>query len=629
MMSFLKPAFPYVCTFVLFCTVLVPSEASSGSEYFRFFGDPRAETLKKLYFPELNENGAITLKANAPAGDIYRLMGLHEDGSWTLLERLNRLEALEDDVEVDFQKYVLSGIRCVRLDYSFESEDARARLDFYRRLWEANGPENYTLQQSHQGAFYSEKFLIEVEGDSVVSVSDWNWGTQVEESSWEYHSIDGLFDLIEQRIDACLDVRYDPLLGYPYSLNTNQIEWSVDLGYSFGTRLGIDSLELNTVPDWERFGASFMIGEVALWGERLYFDYSAKANCGPYEFQFSTDGTFVETSPPSIEVYVGFDGGARECTVFPSGREYLGIEALVERYQDVYGAEGPFTINLNTNVDGSEERVGAVLYVPELPELQSIETPSDLSMTEDAFLVTNVYLLLDDNTLEVDYRAPGSCSAGRVSLSSTLEFSETFPPEIEFVLRYDKNGDDCLGESFGKARFDMSTVSDEVIRVFGETGTVLLKLSTVVGGESFLDRKLTFYGERDLRATISSLDAVPDGFGEDPFELYNAEVHDYESFSELTILALVEGGCKEHSFSLSSDFAFKESNPVQLDLFLRHDSNGDTCDRKPWVYSKYNIAPILEDFEATYGDEASLVFNIISVVDGEQETIGQVTHTPL
>jgi hypothetical protein len=37
------------------------------------------------------------------------------------------------------------------------------------------------------------------------------------------------------------------------------------------------------------------------------------------------------------------------------------------------------------------------------------------------------------------------------------------------------------------------------------------------------------------------------------------------------------GGCKPHTFRLICDSSIAKSNPVQTNLYLVHDNNGDTC----------------------------------------------------
>lgn len=46
----------------------------------------------------------------------------------------------------------------------------------------------------------------------------------------------------------------------------------------------------------------------------------------------------------------------------------------------------------------------------------------------------------------------------------------------------------------------------------------------------------------------------------------------------LSLDASYSGGCESHTFQLCWDGAVMESNPVQINVALIHDGNGDTCE---------------------------------------------------
>ncbi len=74
--------------------------------------------------------------------------------------------------------------------------------------------------------------------------------------------------------------------------------------------------------------------------------------------------------------------------------------------------------------------------------------------------------------------------------------------------------------------------------------------------------------------TVLLTDRPPDSIELDPFELITIFIRD----DTLTLRINYSGGCEEHDFELyMSPSVFAESNPVQADLYLRHDANGDAC----------------------------------------------------
>jgi len=46
---------------------------------------------------------------------------------------------------------------------------------------------------------------------------------------------------------------------------------------------------------------------------------------------------------------------------------------------------------------------------------------------------------------------------------------------------------------------------------------------------------------------------------------------------QLSINIIYNGGCKPHSFRLIGDSTILQSNPVQTNLYLVHENNGDNC----------------------------------------------------
>ena len=99
----------------------------------------------------------------------------------------------------------------------------------------------------------------------------------------------------------------------------------------------------------------------------------------------------------------------------------------------------------------------------------------------------------------------------------------------------------------------------------------------------------------------------PNAIQLDPFDLEDIEI----AGDTITLNITYSGGCKEHGFSLyMSPAAFLESYPVQANLYLRHNSNGDACEAfiSESVFS--NIRPIVELYKTVYGEYDEIVLNV-------------------
>ena len=102
-------------------------------------------------------------------------------------------------------------------------------------------------------------------------------------------------------------------------------------------------------------------------------------------------------------------------------------------------------------------------------------------------------------------------------------------------------------------------------------------------------------------------DIPSDLLQKDPFNLEGIEI------VEDTIILSVTygGGCKDHYFALfMSPAAFLESYPVQANLYLWHNSNGDACEALINENISFNLRPIAELYKSTSGQLNEIIINV-------------------
>ena len=92
-------------------------------------------------------------------------------------------------------------------------------------------------------------------------------------------------------------------------------------------------------------------------------------------------------------------------------------------------------------------------------------------------------------------------------------------------------------------------------------------------------------------------------WGADDYELGAAAV----TGDTLAVTLSYGGGCKTHRFTLVAAEAFMESDPVQLQVAIAHDADGDACQR--WVTEDYHfiLDPIKARYKASYGSGPGVV----------------------
>ena len=107
--------------------------------------------------------------------------------------------------------------------------------------------------------------------------------------------------------------------------------------------------------------------------------------------------------------------------------------------------------------------------------------------------------------------------------------------------------------------------------------------------------------------SIIITDAPPESIQLDPFGLEGIEIVE----DSITLNVTYSGGCKEHCFSLyMSPASFLESSPVQANLYLRHNGNGDACEAFISKPVSFNLRPIAELHKLLYGSYDEIVMNV-------------------
>lgn len=92
-------------------------------------------------------------------------------------------------------------------------------------------------------------------------------------------------------------------------------------------------------------------------------------------------------------------------------------------------------------------------------------------------------------------------------------------------------------------------------------------------------------------------------WGDDAYELSRATITD----DTLTITVSYGGGCEAHQFTLVASDSFLDSFPVQLNVSLAHNANGDACEA--WITEAYHfdLTPIKTLYQEVYRQEVGTI----------------------
>ena len=110
-------------------------------------------------------------------------------------------------------------------------------------------------------------------------------------------------------------------------------------------------------------------------------------------------------------------------------------------------------------------------------------------------------------------------------------------------------------------------------------------------------------------------DIHPDSLQLDAFALDSAAIQG----NILTLTVSYSGGCAEHEFALyMSPSVFMESNPVQANLYLWHNANGDLCEAYLNKKISFDISKIADNYRNAYHSRAGVVrLNIYEYYEDE------------
>lgn len=125
--------------------------------------------------------------------------------------------------------------------------------------------------------------------------------------------------------------------------------------------------------------------------------------------------------------------------------------------------------------------------------------------------------------------------------------------------------------------------------------------------EMIADEERGFNVKLEVQPSIQLMAQIPDAAASDAFRLLEASV----SNDLLKLEVEYGGGCRVHLFEIIADpDAFLESWPIQINIYMKHESHDDFC--KALVRKKltFSLDPLKEAFKGLYPKNDSLILNI-------------------
>ena len=125
---------------------------------------------------------------------------------------------------------------------------------------------------------------------------------------------------------------------------------------------------------------------------------------------------------------------------------------------------------------------------------------------------------------------------------------------------------------------------------------------TIRDGEKRFHRQI----DPPLRGHVVMNDTGTDAvnrWGSDAYKLNVAAITD----DTLTVTVSYGGGCADHDFTLVTSGAFMESDPVQIEVFMAHDANGDRCKAYLTEAYAFDLVPIKTLYQEAYREDTGTI----------------------
>lgn len=117
---------------------------------------------------------------------------------------------------------------------------------------------------------------------------------------------------------------------------------------------------------------------------------------------------------------------------------------------------------------------------------------------------------------------------------------------------------------------------------------------------------------------VTITDVPADSLRLDAFDLKAVSINGDTLFVDVTY----GGGCQPHDYALfMSPSVFAESLPVQANLYLRHNANGEACKALLQAKLCFDLRPVAEQYRKFYGGLAPITLNMHGYSSGQKFSV--------
>ena len=116
---------------------------------------------------------------------------------------------------------------------------------------------------------------------------------------------------------------------------------------------------------------------------------------------------------------------------------------------------------------------------------------------------------------------------------------------------------------------------------------------------------------------INDMDMALDHWGSDDYEIETGDGQaPVMEDDTLTLMVSYGGGCEDHDVTLVASDEFLASDPVQLDVALAHDANGDLCEAYLTDTYDFDLTPIKDLYREAYQEDSGTIVLLLEDAAG-------------
>jgi hypothetical protein len=213
-------------------------------------------------------------------------------------------------------------------------------------------------------------FAVQVKYNTIISIINKNDGTEVPEYQYEYfHTIDGLFDIIQEAIDNnyhIMSLAFDPVYFYPAEISIDYIKNAIDdeMTYLASKLRAMRKVKFSSLPPSCLQKDPFRLSSAFITGDILSLTLQYSGGCVEHDYILYIQEGFMESYPVQVNCYLWHDAHNDPCDAIITDTPCFDLTPLSKVYQEMYQRNDPIILNIHDYFTSEPGKIIRVMYIP-------------------------------------------------------------------------------------------------------------------------------------------------------------------------------------------------------------------------------------------------------------------------